>query len=274
MKKPGSKCGDPQYKDVQKRRDRRGIEIDKVGIKDIRYPIRVLDRVNGSQQTIASVNMYVSLPHRFKGTHMSRFIEVLNIYRNEITTKNIPKILEEMKKRLNASAAHIEFSFPFFAGKSAPVSGEKGLMEYQCKVHGMLSDKVKIVVEVSTPVTLLCPCSKEISRFGAHNQRCIVTAAVTFSEFLWIEDLIAILEKSGSSETYSLLKREDERYVTEKAYLKPKFVEDVVRDIAISLMAEKNVTWFSISAESQESIHNHNAYAFLEREKVEGASPW
>jgi GTP cyclohydrolase I len=261
-------------KDVQKRRDRRGIEIDKVGVRDIRYPIMVMDRENGSQHTIASVNMYVTLPHHFKGTHMSRFIEVLNVYRNEINIRSFPAILTEMKRRLDAKAAHIEFQFPYFIKKPAPVSGEEGLMEYVCRVHGMAAEKVKIVVEASAPITTLCPCSKEISRQGAHNQRGLVSVAVTFREFIWIEDLIAIIERAASSEIYSLLKREDERYVTEKAYRRPRFVEDVVREVAAELMAEDSITWFSISAESQESIHNHNAYAYLEREKVKGAKPW
>jgi GTP cyclohydrolase I len=205
---------------------------------------------------------------------MSRFIELLNLYHNEINIRNFSKILTEMKRRLDATAAHIEFTFPYFISKSAPISGEKGLMEYQCKVHGMAADKVRLVVEASAPITTLCPCSKEISRFGAHNQRGHVSAAVTFREFIWIEDLIRIIEESGSSQIYSLLKREDERYVTEHAYRRPRFVEDVVRDVAKALLAEPAITWFSISAESQESIHNHNAYAHLEREKVPGARPW
>ncbi|MFA6034916.1 MAG: GTP cyclohydrolase FolE2 [Myxococcota bacterium] len=261
------------FKDVQKRRDRRGIEIDKVGVKDIRYPIKVLDRALGTQNTVANVNMYVTLPHQFKGAHMSRFIEVLNLYRDDINTSRLPQILADIKKRLNAGTAHIEVTFPFFIKKAAPVSGEEGLMEYQCKVHAVAAKKNTVVVEVSAPVTTLCPCSKEISRAGAHNQRCVVTVAVTFKKFVWIEDLISIIENSASCEIYSLLKREDEAHVTERAYRRPMFVEDVVRDVATALMALPDVTWFSVSAEAQESIHNHNAYAYVEKEKVRGARP-
>lgn len=260
-------------KDVQKRRDRRGIEIDMVGVRDIRYPIVVLDKANGVQHTIAKVNMYVNLPHQFKGTHMSRFIEVLNLYRNEINIRSFPRILAEMKRRLDAKSAHIEFTFPYFIRKAAPVSGAPGLMEYGCKVHGYAGRDVRLVAEVRAPITTLCPCSKEISRKGAHNQRGSVTVAVAFNSLIWFEDLIRMIEQAGSCEIYSLLKREDEKYVTERAYRHPKFVEDVVREVAGKLLADPKITWFSVSAESQESIHNHNAYAFLEREKVKGARP-
>jgi GTP cyclohydrolase I len=260
-------------KDVQRRRDRRGIEIDMVGVRDIRYPIMVLDKAHGVQHTIAKVNMYVKLPHRFKGTHMSRFIEVLNLYRNEINIKSFPSILGELKRRLNAKTAHVEFTFPYFIRKAAPVSGQVGLMEYGCKVHGFSDTNVRLVAEVRAPVTTLCPCSKEISERGAHNQRGNVTVAVTFNSLIWFEDLIRMIEQAGSCEIYSLLKREDEKFVTERAYRHPKFVEDVVREVAAKLLKDPKITWFSVSAESQESIHNHNAYAYVEREKVKGARP-
>jgi len=251
--------------DIQNQPDYRKIAIDKVGVKDIRYPIIVLDKKNKFQHTIASVNMYVDLPHHFKGTHMSRFIEILNEHRGEITVKNFPEILEKMKKRFNAETAHMEVEFPYFIEKAAPVSKAKGLMEYRCRFRGSLSGKKDFILEISVPVTTLCPCSKEISRKGAHNQRGVVKVALRFHGFIWIEEIIKVVEMSASSPVYSLLKRPDEKYVTEHAYDNPRFVEDVVRDIASRLGKTKNIIWFSIEAENWESIHNHSAYAYLEK---------
>jgi len=251
--------------DIQNQPDYRKIAIDKVGVKDIRYPIIVLDKKNKFQHTIASVNMYVDLPHHFKGTHMSRFIEILNEHRGEITVKNFPEILEKMKKRFNAETAHMEVEFPYFIEKAAPVSKAKGLMEYRCRFRGSLSGKKDFILEISVPVTTLCPCSKEISRKGAHNQRGVVKVALRFHGFIWIEEIIKVVEMSASSPVYSLLKRPDEKYVTEHAYDNPRFVEDVVRDIASRLEKTKSIIWFSIEAENWESIHNHSAYAYLER---------
>lgn len=245
----------------------RKIAIDKVGVKDIRYPIVVLDKQNKFQHTIGSVNMYVALPHHFKGTHMSRFIEILNEHRREITVKSFPDILAKMKKRFNAEVARMEVLFPYFIEKSAPVSKAKGLMEYGCKFSGTLGDKKDFILEVTVPVTTLCPCSKEISKKGAHNQRGMVRIAIRFHGFVWIEDIIKVAEDSASSPVYSLLKRTDEKYVTERAYDNPRFVEDVVREIASRLEKIKAVTWFSIEAENWESIHNHSAYAYLEKNK-------
>ena len=254
--------------DVQNQADDRRIAIDKVGVKDIRYPITVLDRAKGKQKTVASVNMYVNLPHHYKGTHMSRFIEILSKHRREVTLKNLAKILEEMKTRLNAESAHMELSFPYFIEKTAPVSGTPGLMEYNCTFKGSLNGSGQdIVVEVAVPITTLCPCSKEISDAGAHNQRGVVRLAIRFTRFIWIEDMIRLVESSCSSEVFSLLKRSDEKYVTESAYDKPMFVEDVVREIAQKLDLDDNITWFSVAAENFESIHNHSAYAFVERRK-------
>ena len=252
-------------KDIQNQPDFRKIAIDKVGVKDISYPIVVLDKKNKFQHTIASVNMYVDLPHHFKGTHMSRFIEILNEHRREITVKNFPDILAKMKKRFNAQTAHMEVGFPYFIEKAAPVSKAKGLMEYRCRFTGSLGDKKDFVLEITVPVTTLCPCSKEISRKGAHNQRGIVKVNLRFKGFIWIEDIIKIIEASASSQVYSLLKRPDERYVTEHAYDNPRFVEDVVREVASKLEALKGIIWFSIEAENLESIHNHSAYAYLEK---------
>ncbi|MBI5599410.1 MAG: GTP cyclohydrolase I FolE2 [Deltaproteobacteria bacterium] len=253
-------------KDVQAGPDSRKVAIDKVGVKDIRYPIVVLDRKNKFQHTVASVNMYVDLPHHFKGTHMSRFIEILNEHRGEITVKNFPLILKKMKKRFGAGKAHLEVEFPYFMEKPAPVSGSKGLMEYVCRFSGALGERMDFMLEVRVPVLTLCPCSKEISRRGAHNQRGMVSVALRFKGFVWIEDIIGAVESSASSPVYSILKRTDEKYVTESAYDNPMFVEDVVRDVALNLGKLKGITWARIEAENMESIHNHSAYAYVERD--------
>lgn len=252
-------------KDMQAEPDFRRIDIDKVGVKDISYPIVVLDKVNEFQHTIAMVNMYVDLPHQFKGTHMSRFVEILNEYRGEVTIKNFPDILCEMKSRFEAGTAHLEVEFPYFIEKAAPVSKLKGLMEYKCKYTGSLSDELDIQIEVRVPVSTLCPCSKEISERGAHNQRGEVKVAVRFDDFVWIEDIIETVEKSASSPVYSLLKRVDEKFVTEQAYDNPKFVEDVVRDVAVNIGKMSEIKWFRVEVENWESIHNHSAYAYLEK---------
>lgn len=255
---------DVALKDMQSMPDLRKIAIDKVGVKDIRHPIVVKDRANGTQSTIASVNMYVDLPHQFKGTHMSRFVEVLSEHTGEISLKSFPEILKEMKERLHATTAHMEVEFPYFIEREAPVSGAKGLMEYRCRYSGSLGEREDVIVRVSVPVTTLCPCSKEISDRGAHNQRSVVKVAVRLSDFLWIEEIIDAVEASSSCPVYSLLKRPDEKYVTEQAYDNPKFVEDIVRDVAVRLEAFPQVTWYTIEAENWESIHNHSAYAYVE----------
>ena len=252
-------------RDMQAEPDLRRINIDKVGVKDIRYPIVVLDKKNRFQHTIASINMYVDLPHHFKGTHMSRFVEILNEHRGEVSVKNFPKILEKMKRRFNATTAHLEVEFPYFMEKPAPVSRAKGLMEYGCRYSGTLGEEKDLVIEVVVPVLTLCPCSKEISERGAHNQRGMVRVAVRFTGFVWIEDIIREVESSASSPGFSLLKRVDEKYVNEHAYDNPRFVEDVVREVAVRLGEMNKISWFRVEAENYESIHNHSAYAFLER---------
>jgi GTP cyclohydrolase I len=259
--------------DVQSMYDPRKVEIDKVGVKNIKYPIVVLDKRNRFQHTVATIDMYVNLPHNFKGTHMSRFVEILHEYKNMINMKNLPGILREMKTRLNAEKAHIEIRFPYFIEKEAPVSKSPGYLEYECAFIGSMNetDEMKeFIVSVTVPISTLCPCSKEISNYGAHNQRGMVRVSVKFKRFFWIEDLIGVIEECASSDIYSVLKREDEKYVTERAYENPKFVEDVVRDVALALSRDENFTWFSVEAENLESIHNHNAYAFIERNKNEG----
>lgn len=254
--------------DVQSQPDHRNIGIDKVGVKDIRYPITVLDRAKGRQRTVASINMYVNLPQHYKGTHMSRFIEILSEYCDEISLHSMRVILEQMVKRLSAQSAHLTLSFPYFIEKLAPVSGTPGLMEYNCTFEGSLGDQgLDIVVMLKVPITTLCPCSKEISEFGAHNQRGEVKLAFRFKRFIWIEDVIRLVETSCSSEVFSLLKRADEKVVTETAFENPMFVEDVVREVAGKLELDDNITWYSVETEAFESIHNHSAYALVERDK-------
>jgi GTP cyclohydrolase I len=246
-------------------RDERALSIDKVGIKDLFYPIQVLDRANQVQHTVACVNLSVSLPHHFKGTHMSRFIEVLNARRGEITIRNMPSILTDIQTRLEANDAHIEMTFPYFVSKRAPVSGVESLMEYTCSFRAAKRGQVvDFVLAVRVPVKSLCPCSKAISDRGAHNQRSLVDVEIRSSDFVWIEDVVAAVERCASAPLYALLKREDEKYVTELAYDNPKFVEDLVRDSVIALRSLPSVSWLRVAAVNQESIHNHSAFAEIE----------
>jgi GTP cyclohydrolase I len=258
--------------DVQNSPDLRRLPIDKVGIKDIRHPVLVKDRSQGVQHTIANFSMYVELPHNFKGTHMSRFVEILNAHDMEISVESFKDMLAEMATRLEAKTGHIEMSFPYFINKAAPVSGVKSLMDYQVSFLGKIENgeyctSIKVVV----PVTSLCPCSKEISERGAHNQRSHVTVSVQTNDFVWVEDIIEMVEKQASCELYGLLKRPDEKYVTERAYDNPKFVEDMVRDVAAGLNADKRIDAYVVESENFESIHNHSAYAMIKKDKT--ASP-
>ncbi len=247
--------------DVQSLPDNRRIPLDRVGIKNIRYPITVLDKENTTQQTVASINMYVNLPQHFKGTHMSRFVEILNQYRREINVRTFASILNEMKNRLDAEEAHLEVDFSYFIEKKAPITNTPGLMEYGCGLYGTMTDRLDMVLVARVPVTTVCPCSKEISDYGAHNQRGEVRVWVRFDGFLWLEDVISQVEQAASSEVYSVLKRPDEKFVTEKAYDSPMFVEDLVRSVCQGLRRLEQVTWFTVEAENFESIHNHSAYA-------------
>jgi len=252
-------------KDIQNQFDNRNIPIDKVGIKNLQYPITVLDRKNKFQHTVATINMYVDLPHNYKGTHMSRFVEMLHLFRPEVSLKKISVILGEMKKCLDAASANIEVTFPYFIEKKSPVSSSPGLMDYNCSFLGSSdpNGKIDLVSVVVVPITSVCPCSMEISEVGAHNQRGQVRLSTRFHKFIWIEDMIELVESAASCDVYSVLKRVDEKHVTEKAFSNPKFVEDIVRDIAEKLKKDKNITWFSVGAENFESIHNHSAYASI-----------
>ncbi|MCG6869826.1 MAG: GTP cyclohydrolase FolE2 [Gammaproteobacteria bacterium] len=254
--------------DIQAMQDTRQIPINKVGIKDILHPVRIQDRAGEEQHTIARFNMYVNLPHNFKGTHMSRFVEILNNHEREITVKSFREMLKEMTVRLEADSGHIEMSFPYFVNKSAPVSGVQSLMDYDITLIGEFVDGVAHThIKAVVPVTSLCPCSKKISDYGAHNQRSHVTVKVRLRDFVWIEDLIDLVEQEASSELYGLLKRPDEKYVTEQAFNNPKFVEDLVRDMAVRLNLDDRISAYVVESENFESIHNHSAYALIERDK-------
>jgi len=257
--------------DVQNTADTRHIAIDKVGIKDIRHPVVVNDRSGGQQHVVANFNMYVNLPHNFKGTHMSRFVEILNQHERELTVKSFKEMMTEMIERLDANSGHIEMSFPYFMNKKAPVSGVESLLDYDVTFIGKIeNNKPVLTVKVVVPVTSLCPCSKKISDYGAHNQRSHVTVSVDTSGFIWIEDIIDLVEEQASCQLYGLLKRPDEKHVTEEAYNNPKFVEDMVRDVAAQLNSDDRITSYTVESENFESIHNHSAYALISKDKTQG----
>ena len=254
--------------DVQSRADTRRLPINRVGIKDITHPVRVKDRSAGEQHTIATFNMYVNLPHDFKGTHMSRFVAILNQHEREISVESFRAMLKEMTGRLESDTGRIEMSFPFFVAKQAPVSGVESLMDYRATLIGERRGESGCTwIRVVVPVTSLCPCSRDISRYGAHNQRSHLTISARLRDHVWIEELIEVAEAEASSELYGLLKRADEKFVTERAYENPKFVEDLVRDVAVRLNADDRIGAYVVEAENFESIHNHSAYALIERDK-------
>lgn len=253
-------------KDVQSQIDKRGIKIHRVGIKGVKYPIVLLDKKRKKQHTIADIDLFVDLPKHYRGTHMSRFMEVLNKHRFNISVKTLDKILMELKEKLQAEKAEIILTFPYFITKEAPVTKRSSLMYYTCRIHGIYSDHYEVMLSVSALATSLCPCSKEISNYGAHNQRVQITTHIKMKKIVWIEELVKIMEESASSEIYSILKRPDEKYVTEKAYDNPKFVEDIVRDVVLRIKDDKRITWYKVEAESYESIHPYNAYACVEKE--------
>jgi GTP cyclohydrolase I len=257
--------------DVQSSADTRHLAIDRVGIKGIRHPVKVKDKSVGVQHTIATFNMYVHLPHNFKGTHMSRFVEILNQHEREISVESFESILQEMVARLEAQSGYIEMSFPYFVNKTAPVSGVQSLLDYDVTLIGeTINGKQRFTTKVLVPVTSLCPCSKKISERGAHNQRSHVTLTLRTNSFVWIEDIVRIAEEQASCELYGLLKRPDEKFVTERAYDNPKFVEDMVRDVAAVLDADERIDAYIVESENFESIHNHSAYALIERDKTLG----
>ncbi|MDR0533897.1 MAG: GTP cyclohydrolase FolE2 [Verrucomicrobiales bacterium] len=253
--------------DTQSTRDTRRLRIDKVGVKGLKHPVQIADKAHQRQNTVATIALTVDLPHHFKGTHMSRFVEVLNSHGRLIHVENIRDILAALQKKLEARTAHLTMEFPFFLEKKAPVTKSSGLMDYVARFDAAASGKKKMdfTLTVIVPVTTLCPCSKAISARGAHNQRGYVTLMVKFKKVVWIEDLIDLIEDSASCELYSLLKRPDEKHVTEQAYDNPVFVEDLVRNIALRCNKHPDITWYRVEAENMESIHNHSAYAMIEK---------
>jgi GTP cyclohydrolase I len=253
--------------DVQASPDTRQLAIDRVGIKSIRHPVKIQERAGGIQHTVAHFNMYVGLPHHFKGTHMSRFVEILNAHEREISPDTFRLMLREMVKKLEAETGHVEMTFPYFVNKKAPVSGVQSLMDYEVTFVGEIRDgRESFTLKVQVPVTSLCPCSKKISERGAHNQRSHVTVAARITSFVWIEEIIDAVERQASSELWGLLKRPDEKYVTEHAYDNPKFVEDMVRDIAAGLNRDPRIEGYVVESENFESIHNHSAYAMIAKD--------
>ncbi len=251
--------------DIQNQQDSREIPLQKVGVKGVKYPVSVLDKAKKIQNTTATVNLFVNLPHNFKGTHMSRFIEVFHRYHNDISMKNFLEMLEEIRIKLDAERAFGRITFPYYIEKKSPVTNSPGMMEYTCTYEGESSGEnaQKFFISVKIPIATVCPCSKAISEFGAHNQRGVVKIKVLYGDFFWIEDIISMAEKCASTPLYSVLKRQDEKFVTENAYENPRFVEDVVREVYLGLK-KMGFEWFSVEAETEESIHNHNAYAYTE----------
>ena len=262
----GKRLAAHRLHDKQNEPDFRKLRIDKVGVRGLRFPIQVRDKARAFQNTIATIGMFVDLPHHFKGTHMSRFIEVLNAHGSVIHVENINDILRAMQKKLNAATAHLEIEFPYFMSKKSPVSLQESLMDYVARFDASARNgDIDFALTVKANVTTLCPCSKAIAKYGAHNQRGEVTVQIRSRDVVWIEDVIGVIESSASSELYALLKRQDEKAVTERAYENPVFVEDMVRNVAVKLNADSRVTWYKVEAENFESIHNHNAYACIEK---------
>jgi GTP cyclohydrolase I len=248
--------------DVQSHQDDRQVPIERVGVSGLRYPITVLDKRSEVQNTVATLNLSVGLPHEAKGTHMSRFVEVIERHRGELTVRTLRAVLDDLRSTLDADSAQIDVQFDYFLERSAPASGATALMDYHCGFVGRLSqDEFDFVLCVQVPVTSLCPCSKAISDYGAHNQRGVIAIQCRSEEIVWIEDLIEVAEASASSPVYPLIKRDDERFVTMQAYDNPVFVEDMVRNVAVKLRVDERISWFRVRAENYESIHNHNAFA-------------
>ena len=254
--------------DIQSEPDRRRVAIDKVGVKEIKLPVTLATPSGGEVETVADINMYVSLPADRKGTHMSRFLEVIGDYRSGMQPTRIVELCQHLRRTLDAADAHVEMSFPYFITKRAPVTELPGVMDYRCRFIGTSTPTCDdVILSVSAPATSLCPCSKEISEYGAHNQRCLITADVRTTETVWIEDLVSAIESAASCPVYSVIKRPDEKLVTEQAFENPKFVEDIVRDLALILDEDSRMTWFHVRSENFESIHSHNAYAEITRDK-------
>jgi len=256
--------------DIQNLRDKRNINLQRAGVKKVHLPLEILEKSGNYQNVLGEISLSVDLSKEFKGTHMSRFMEILNKWsKKRISSKEVKIILEEAMEKLNSNRSEISIDFRYFIEKTAPVSLIKGMMDYICHFHGLIEKDFTFVIGVDVPISTVCPCSKEISQYGAHNQRAIARVKIEYlpGEFIWLEDLISGIEETGSFGLFSIIKREDEKYITEQAYENPKFVEDVVRDITVKLRENKKLSWFQVECESAESIHNHNAFAYYE-EKV------
>jgi len=259
-------------RDVQKEKDSRQVVIDRVGVRNVSYPVVVMDRESGTQDTVALISMSVLLPHEYRGTHMSRFIETLEEFKGKIGPATLEGLTERLRSKLDATEAEIEFQFPYFVRKSAPVSGIPSYMRCDASLKGICKENVfDMITGVEVCVQTLCPCSREISTHGAHNQRTRVKLAVRMDGLVWFEEMIQMVELSSSAPLYTLLKREDEKHVTEQAYANPRFVEDVVRDLAVELNEDDRIKWYDISVVSAESIHNHDAFAAISRDKRDAA---
>jgi GTP cyclohydrolase IB len=259
--------------DIQSTGDRRNVAINKVGVKAVRYPITLRTPGSGSgtgtQTTVATINMYVALPPEVKGTHMSRFLEVLNEHHDSLSSDTLTDVCRSMKERLKADEVHLELTFPYFIDKKAPVTGQSGKLDIDVSFEMKSNGTDDFILTLKVPATSLCPCSKEISAYGAHNQRCEMTVRVRLEagQHLWIEELFGMIEQCASTQVFSVLKRPDEKWVTERAYENPKFVEDIVRDMAVMLNSDDRIVWYECFSENFESIHNHNAFAFITRDK-------
>lgn len=264
-------------RDIQNEKDTRKIPLQKVGVKGVHYPVSVLDKNHKTQNTTATVDLFVNLPHNFKGTHMSRFIQIFHKYHSNVTMQHFLDMLDEIREKLDAQKAFGLIRFPYFIEKKAPVSESEGILQYMCEYEAAVGESLtrtsqsathnaperQFYVNIEVPIATLCPCSKAISEYGAHNQRGLVKVKLLYTEFFWIEDVIKIVEDCASTPLYSVLKRKDEKFVTEHAYDNPRFVEDVVREVYLGLK-KMNFKWFSVEAETEESIHSHNAYAYTE----------
>jgi GTP cyclohydrolase I len=244
------------------------MKLKNVGIKDLTCPVSIREKNGGKQQTVATIRLQAAMPHRYRESCITVFTNVLGQYRGDMHVTIFPELLTAVKEQLQAKQALMEMSFPYFIAKNAPVTGTVSLMEYQCSFTCSINNTEKLLLSVQVPVTTLCPCSKEISDAGAHNQRAEVTLTVQTHKFIWLEDLIMLVESCGSCELYALLKRPDEKFVTEQAYANPMFVEDVVRMVAQETMKHPDISWFSVGVESFESIHKHSAYAFVDSNDI------
>lgn len=244
------------------------MKLKSVGIENISYPVKIRRKAGGHQDTVATIDMQVNVPKSYRESCVTTFITILNKYQDDLSVTIFPDLIKELKFELNAASAKMEMTFPYFIEKTAPVSGTTSLMEYRCRFSCRLGQDEDLILSIWVPVTTLCPCSKEISAYGAHNQRAEVNLNIRYRKFIWVEDLINMVESTASCEVFALLKRPDEKFVTEQAYQNPMFVEDVVRLVAEKALSNSDISWFSAGVESFESIHKHSAYAYIDSDEI------